>query len=88
VFQPSRLRILAVGRVKRPWLPEDVAQYQRRLPGLQLVEVKDSAREREALKIRAVLRRGERVVALCETGESLSSLGFADRLTRGGEGTG
>jgi len=57
VFQPSRLHILAIGRVKPPWLAEGVVhQYQRRLPGVQLVEVKDSTPGREATEVRAGLR--------------------------------
>ena len=37
LLQPSRIRVLAIGKVKRPWLAEGIAFYAKRLPGLEVV---------------------------------------------------
>ncbi|QEY31571.1 23S rRNA (pseudouridine(1915)-N(3))-methyltransferase RlmH [Synechococcus sp. RSCCF101] len=84
VFQPSRVRILAVGRLRRSWLADGVAQYHRRLPGLELVEIRDSTPQREGREILARLSDGERLVALSETGRSLDSEAFSRQLSRWG----
>jgi 23S rRNA (pseudouridine1915-N3)-methyltransferase len=54
--------------------------YRRRLPGLEIVEVRDGTMRREAEALRACLRSGERMVALSEEGERLESRAFAGRL--------
>ena len=41
----SRLRILAVGKVRRRWIQEGIDLYRKRLPGLQIQELRDSTRE-------------------------------------------
>ncbi|NCX99924.1 MAG: 50S rRNA methyltransferase, partial [Planctomycetia bacterium] len=47
-MNPSRMRILAVGKVRKGWLAEGVSLYRKRLPGLELVELRDGGRAREA----------------------------------------
>lgn len=80
VLLPTRLRVLSVGKVRKGWIAEGVALYQRRLPGLEIVELRDSTPEREATAIQAALRPDERLVALSEEGESLTSEAFARQL--------
>lgn len=80
MIHPSRIRILAVGRVQRGWIREGLELYSRRLPGLAIVEIRDSSPAREAEAIRAELRKGEQLVALAEEGRALRSLEFAERL--------
>ena len=41
LLQPARIRILAIGKLKRAWVAEGVAFYRKRLPGLEVVELKD-----------------------------------------------
>jgi 23S rRNA (pseudouridine1915-N3)-methyltransferase len=84
VLNPARIRILAVGRVRKGWIQEGVALYCRRLPGLSIVELRDSTSEREATAISAALRADEQLVALAEEGRTFSSLQFAERLQRCG----
>ena len=53
LLQPARIRILAIGKLKRAWIAEGVAFYRKRLPGLEVVELKDSTPAKEADAIRA-----------------------------------
>ena len=39
VINPSRIRILAVGKVRKGWVQEGVALYRKRLPGLVIIEL-------------------------------------------------
>ena len=78
----SRCRIIAVGKVRKGWVQEGVALYLKRLPGLQVVELKDSTPEKEAEAIRSTLRADEWPVMLMEQGTPLASIPFAQRLER------
>jgi 23S rRNA (pseudouridine1915-N3)-methyltransferase len=84
VINPSRIRILAVGKVRKGWLNEGVAVYRKRLPGLDVVELRDGGMAREAEAISAVLRPDEQLVALTEEGQTFSSGGLARRLEGSG----
>jgi len=79
-LNPSRCRIIAVGKVRKGWVQEGVELYLKRLPGLTVVELKDSSREKEAEAIRAALRSDELPVMLMEQGETLGSISFAQKL--------
>ena len=79
-MKPSRLRILAVGKVRRGWIQDGIDLYRKRLPGLSIVEVRDGTPEKEAEAIRAAWRPDERLVVLMEQGETLASIPFARRL--------
>jgi 23S rRNA (pseudouridine1915-N3)-methyltransferase len=84
VIHPSRIRILAVGKVRRGWLSEGIDLYLKRLPGLEVVELRDGGMAREAEAIRAARRSQERLVALTEEGRSFSSRAFAQTLEGSG----
>ena len=79
-MNPSRLRILAVGKVRRGWIQEGIDLYRKRLPGLSIVELRDSTPEKESEAIRAARRPDERLVVLMEQGETLASIPFARKL--------
>ena len=64
MINPARIRILAVGKVRKGWLQEGIALYRRRLPGLEIVELKDSTMAKEAEAISAALRPEEKLVVL------------------------
>ena len=78
------MRIVAVGKVRKDWVGEGVALYRKRLPGLELVELRDAGMAREAEAIRAELKPAEQLVALCEEGQTYDSLAFAKRLEGSG----
>jgi 23S rRNA (pseudouridine1915-N3)-methyltransferase len=80
MLNPARIRILAVGKVRKVWVREGIALYRKRLPGLTVVELRDSTPEREAATIRAELRPDERLVVLTEEGRNLNSRALATHL--------
>ena len=80
LLQPSRIRVRAIGKVKRPWLLEGIAFYAKRLPGLEMVELKDSTQAKEADAVRNARKPAERLVLLTEEGRKLDSLRFAEQL--------
>ena len=80
LLQPARIRILAIGKLKRAWVAEGVAFYRKRLPGLEVVELKDSTAAKEAEAIRVARKPAERLVLLSEEGRQLSSVGLAELL--------
>ena len=71
-------------KTRKGWVQEGVSLYRKRLPGLQVVELKDSSPEKEAEAIRSTLRADEWPVMLMEQGPSLTSVAFAQRLERVG----
>ena len=82
MLNPARLRILAVGKVRKAWVRDGIGLYRKRLPGLVVVELKDAGPEREAAAIRAELRSDEQLVALTEEGQCLDSPALAQRLAQ------
>ena len=79
-MNPSRCRILAVGKVRRSWIQEGIELYRKRLPGLEIIEIRDSTPQKEAETIRANLRSDEQLIALMEDGDDVGSIPFARRL--------
>jgi len=84
VINPSRIRILAVGKGRKGWLSEGIDRYRKRLPGLEMLELRDTGMAREAEAIRAAKRPDEKLVALTEEGRHFSSLAFAQALEGSG----
>ena len=76
----GRCKILAVGKVRRGWIQEGIDLYRKRLPGLEIVEIRDSTPAKEAEAIRASLRPDDHLIALMEEGTPLASEPFARRL--------
>jgi 23S rRNA (pseudouridine1915-N3)-methyltransferase len=85
--------IIAVGTRMPSWVVESYRAYAKRMPPrttLELVEIKPEARTSgktvaqmlaaEAVRIRAALPKGARVVALDEHGKDLSTCGLAVQL--------
>ena len=76
----GRCRILAVGKVRRGWIQEGIDLYRKRMPGLEIIEIRDSTPAKEAEAIRANLRPDDHLIALMEEGTPLASEPFARRL--------
>ncbi|BEV36368.1 23S rRNA (pseudouridine(1915)-N(3))-methyltransferase RlmH [Synechococcus sp. M16CYN] len=79
-MNPSRCRILAVGKVRRGWIQEGIDLYLKRLPGLNVIELRDSTPEKEAEAVQAAIHPKENLIILMEQGEYLGSVLFAKRL--------
>jgi 23S rRNA (pseudouridine1915-N3)-methyltransferase len=84
VINPSRIRILAVGKVRKVWVLEGIATYLKRLPGLQVVELRDAGKAKEAEAVLAALQPGEQLVVMAEEGQTFDSPAFAERLEGSG----
>jgi 23S rRNA (pseudouridine1915-N3)-methyltransferase len=82
-----KVKIIAVGKVKKSWLQAGIALYLKRLPELELVEIKDAGKEKEADKLENLLRDRDRLVLLSERGQALDSLAFAQWLGKEAFGT-
>ena len=88
-----KLVIIAVGTRMPAWVSDGYRTYAKRMPqgtSLELVEVKAEARSSgksvaqmlaaEAMRIRAALPKGARVIALDERGKDMSTCGLAVQL--------
>ena len=84
MINPSRIRILAVGKVRKGWVLEGIATYLKRLPGLQVVELRDAGKAKEAEAFLAALQPGEQLVVMAEEGQTFDSPAFAERLEGSG----
>lgn len=75
-----KAKVIAVGKVKTPWIREGVMDYLKRLPQIDFQEIKDSTTEKEARQLLALLKPQERLILLMEDGSEYTSLEFADWL--------
>ncbi len=76
MFNLSKLRILAIGKVRKEWIKSGLNLYKKRLPKLSITEIKESNPAKESDVIRSLIKPNEFTVALCEEGENLTSLAF------------
>ncbi len=72
-----KTKIIAVGKVKKSWLRDGIALYAKRLPEVEIVEIKDSGKEKEADKLESLITAQDRLVILAEYGQLRDSVGFA-----------
>jgi len=72
-----KIRIIAVGKVKKPWLRDGIAIYAKRLPEVEIVEIKDSGKEKEADKLLSMVTAQERLVIMAEYGKKRDSEAFS-----------
>jgi 23S rRNA (pseudouridine1915-N3)-methyltransferase len=63
---------------------EGIATYLKRLPGLQVVELRDAGKAKEAEAVLAALQPGEQLVVMAEEGQTFDSQAFAERLEGSG----
>jgi 23S rRNA (pseudouridine1915-N3)-methyltransferase len=77
-----KVRLIAVGKVKKGWIREGLAVYQQRLPELEVIEVKDSTPDKEGEQILTLLKSSDRLIALTEEGRGLTSAQLAQWLSQ------
>ncbi len=80
MLNPSRYRIISIGKIRKKWIQNGLDLYLKRLPGLTIIELRDGNLQREAEAIRSAKKSDEALVILTEEGESLPSVQFAHRL--------
>ena len=81
-----KVKIVATGKVKKSWLKEGIAVYTKRLPEVEIVEIKDSGQEKEADKLLGMLNARDKLVVLAEYGKTYDSVEFARWLGEGASG--
>jgi len=76
-----QIKILAVGKVKENYILEGMHEYLKRMKGrIEIVEIKDSTKEKESIEITRKLEKLDRflTVALDEHGKEMTSLEFSE----------
>ena len=76
----SNYKIIAIGKVKKKWIKEGIEMYLKRLPGLEVKEIKDSTQLKEEHTIKEIISKNEFLVTLNETGQSFTSKQLATKL--------
>tara|TARA_B100000965_G_scaffold15914_1_gene12025 strand:+ start:1846 stop:2283 length:438 start_codon:yes stop_codon:yes gene_type:complete len=76
----SHYKIIAIGKVKRRWIQEGIEMYLKRLPGLEVIEIKDNTRIKEEQTIKELINKNEIIVTLNEKGHSFTSKQIATKL--------
>ena len=76
----SHYKIIAIGKVKRRWIQEGIEMYLKRLPGLEVIEIKDNTRIKEEQTIKEIINKNEIIVTLNEKGHSFTSKQIATKL--------
>ena len=72
-----KFKIIAVGKIKKNWINAGINEYLKRLPQLEILEIKDAGKEKELSKILSLVKKNDKLIALSETGQSLTSIEFA-----------
>ena len=76
----SHYKIIAIGKIKRKWIQTGIEMYLKRLPGLQIIEIKDSNQTKEEHTIKEIISKNEILVTLNENGQSFTSKQLATKL--------
>ncbi|KGG12628.1 MULTISPECIES: 23S rRNA (pseudouridine(1915)-N(3))-methyltransferase RlmH [Prochlorococcus] len=80
MLNPSRYRVIAIGKIKKLWIKNGINIYLKRLPGLTVTELRDGDTKKETLAIKTSIKDGEILIALAEDGEKLTSIAFSEHL--------
>ena len=76
----SHYKIIAIGRIKKKWIQEGIDMYLKRLPGLEVIEIKDNTQIKEEHTINGIIGKNELLVTLNENGQSFTSKQLAIKL--------
>jgi len=76
----SHYKIIAIGKIKKKWIQEGIEMYLKRLPGLEVIEIKDNNQLKEVHTIKGIISKNEILVTLNENGQSFTSKQLATKL--------
>ena len=76
----SHYKIIAIGKIKRKWIQTGIEMYLNRLPGLKIIEIKDSTQKKEEYMIKEIIRKNETLITLNENGHSFTSKQLSKKL--------
>lgn len=82
-----KVKIIAVGKVKKAWLKEGIELYAKRLPEVEILEIKDSGKEKEATKLESMITAQNRLAVMAEYGKERDSVAFSQWLGQEAYGT-
>ena len=80
MLRTSHYKIIAIGKTKKDWIKAAIEIYLNRLPGLQVIEIKDSTQIKEEQLIKENIKKNELLVTLHENGQLFTSKQFANKL--------
>ena len=80
MFNPSRCRIIAIGKIRKPWIQNGLNLYKKRLPSLSITEIKSTYLNKESDDILSSIKKDELLIALSEEGEAFNSISFSNKL--------
>tara|TARA_B100001250_G_C19642418_1_gene718878 strand:- start:206 stop:643 length:438 start_codon:yes stop_codon:yes gene_type:complete len=76
----SHFKIIAIGKIRKQWIQEGIEMYLKRLPGLKVIEIKDSTQRKEENAIKEFLKKNETLITLNENGKSFTSQEFSKKI--------
>ncbi len=76
----SHYKIIAVGKIKKQWVQAGIEMYLKRLPGLKVIEIKNSTQAKEEYTIKEIIKKNETLVTLNENGQFFTSKQFSKKL--------
>ncbi|ESA35904.1 50s rrna methyltransferase [Leptolyngbya sp. Heron Island J] len=82
-----KVKIIAVGKVKKGWLKDGIDLYTQRLPEIEFLEIKDSNPKAEANKVLGLLKTYDKLIVLSEDGKHFDSVTFGHWLGAEASGT-
>lgn len=82
-----KIKVIAVGKVKKGWLKEGIELYRKRLPEVECLEMKDTNPDTEGQKVLDTLRTHDKLVVLSEDGKQFDSVTFGHWLGNEASGT-
>ena len=76
----SHYKIIAIGKIKKKWIQEGIEMYLKRLPDIEIIELKDNNKSKEEYTIKEIISKNEILVTLNEDGQSFTSKQLATKL--------
>ena len=76
----SHYKIIAIGKIKKHWIQSGIEMYLKRLPGLKIIEIKDSNKIKEGFAIKENIKKNEILITLNESGQTFTSKELAKKL--------
>ena len=76
----SHYKIIAIGKIKKKWIQSGIEMYLSRLPGLKIVQIKDSTQTKEEYMIKEIISKNETLITLNENGHSFTSKQLSKKL--------
>ncbi len=70
----SHYKIIAIGKIKKKWIQVGIEMYLKRLPGLEIIEIKSEH------TIKEIIKKNETLVTLNENGQTFTSKQIATKL--------